>query len=122
MSRLFTASSKTKPQTKTLVIKTLKQAEVFSDTLMLHACFQVLVDFVEGNHLFDKSSLIEPKWREVYRLYTYWKSERPRWVHEESVAREYNDRLEAAEIEERRKEKDQEMLARLIKIRTELTI
>lgn len=53
------------------------------DAVLLHACFQILVDFIEKerpqrivdyNH--DRKHRME--WKELQTLYRYWKKERPK--------------------------------------------
>jgi hypothetical protein len=67
---------------KTLKIQTLDKAWHDRDELLLHAAFQVLVDFVENEHpdrIIDWKSdaLYKKAWKEITSLYTWWKETRP---------------------------------------------
>lgn len=66
-----------------LVITTLKPRQwCDKDTVLLHAAFQILVDFVEkedpyeiADWNYDEES--KKAWKEIIALYKWWKEERP---------------------------------------------
>ena len=67
---------------KTLRIHTLSRGWHDRDELLLHASFEVLVDFVEREHpetITDWNATKDHKqaWREISSLYKWWKETRP---------------------------------------------
>ena len=71
---------------KYLKIKSLKSGEyVDADELILHACLQVLCDFVEDERAANTDWEAHPTsrriWRDAERLYNWWKHERPQRAH-----------------------------------------
>lgn len=69
----------------TLVIRSLKPGGRWcdKDRVMLCACFQLLVDFIEKEKPqtivdYDRDAAHRRQWRELRALYRYWKVERPR--------------------------------------------
>jgi len=110
---------------KTLVIRSLHEGPTFSDTLLLHACFQVLTDYVRDcgeSNLQDKAdNSRDIALRELKELYDYWTQLRPLLISKEELAHEYEDRLEVAELREQRKSQDKMHLTRLIELRQFMT-
>ena len=68
---------------KYLKIHTLDRGKWYDkDTILLHAAFQLLVDFVEQEEPeqvcdWQYDELHRDAWREITQLYTWWKQERP---------------------------------------------
>ncbi|MBI4670939.1 MAG: hypothetical protein HY741_04620 [Chloroflexi bacterium] len=67
---------------KLLKIQTLDKGWHDRDEILLHACFQVLVDFVEQekpDQILDWSHSDESRrvWKEIMSLYRWWKEKRP---------------------------------------------
>ena len=67
---------------KTLKIQTLEKGWCDKDYVLLHAAFQLLVDFVEQEHpdkIVDWTWNAEYRraWKEITSLYRWWKKERP---------------------------------------------
>jgi hypothetical protein len=126
-------------------VKTLGPTWVDRDELLLHACFQILVDFVEGEKLrsdklgWGKKERVE---EEIEDLYHWWKKRRPgrvdplselpdRDIDLEDILRlpdpnNPDDLLLEGAIQESRRlrdewhAEDQHMLKRLIEVRPEL--
>lgn len=106
----------------TLNIDTLHSGPAFHDTILLHACFQVLVNFVDEVGGVAALKLSDNPARDAIRkLHTYWTEVRPRMIHKEQEAREYSDRGDLAAREATRKQSDDECLAYLIELRPFLT-
>lgn len=110
---------------KTLVIRSLHEGLAFSDTLVLHACFQILTDFVRNigkENLKDKLNVDrDTGLRGIRELYDYWTVDRPLLVSKEELARDYNDRLEAVELWEQRVSTDKDRLMQLVELRQYMT-
>ena len=75
----------------TLILKDLKKNSEWCDKdhVLLYACFQVLVDFLEKEKpqtIVDYKHDREQKrqWKELQALYRYWKVERPKLEREEN--------------------------------------
>jgi hypothetical protein len=67
---------------KTLTIQTLARGWHDKDEVLLHAAFQVLVNFVETERPdkvvdWNATEIHKQAWREVKRLYEWWKKTRP---------------------------------------------
>ena len=65
-----------------LKIHTLKKGWCDKDEILLHAAFQLLVDFVEqekpGQIIdWEADELHKKAWKEIMSLYRWWKKERP---------------------------------------------
>ncbi len=81
------------------------------DIVMLHACFQLLTDFVEKEDINDlqtnwnQDDLHKHVKKEIDELYSWWK------------IRVTNDSVEPITLNKVQYEEDNEMLIRLIKIR-----
>ena len=65
-----------------LKINTLKDRWHDKDEVLLHAAFQLLVDFMEQEHPeqitdWNASEFYKQAWREIKGLYTWWKKKRP---------------------------------------------
>jgi len=96
-----------------LNISTLTDEWSDNDIVMLHACFQLLVDCIENEQLLnghidwtnDKLHLKAKK--EIQELYAWWK---------ERTKKELDDEIDPIWTEQQH-EQDTEMLIRLIKIR-----
>lgn len=73
-------------------VKTLPSTWCDRDDLLLHATFQILVDFIENEHEI-KSIWYEDKyctsrasdWIELYGLYSWWKYDYPNPLHEKTL-------------------------------------
>lgn len=68
---------------KILKIKTLKKGWCDRDHVLLHAAFQVLVDFIEGEKPgqivdWNHDTVHRKAWKEITDLYRWWKKERPK--------------------------------------------
>ena len=68
---------------KILKIKTLSKEWADRDRILLHAAFQVLVDFIEKEKPekiieYDSDQQHRKTWKELTRLYRWWKKERPK--------------------------------------------
>jgi len=98
-----------------LKISTLTGDWCDNDIVLLHACFQLLADCIEKEHLFmghvDWTLTEESKAtkREIEELYEWWKKRRNLQVTDGW-----------SELEKTQYDKDTEMLIRLIKIRQHL--
>jgi hypothetical protein len=107
------------------------------DFRMIHACFQLLVEYVE----FEKPDKWwgwtdeEPVWVEIKDLYDWWKNRRPKRrspiddiyksgppiADATGVCMSYEDALKKSmDLEKEWDREDNEMLARLVKIREDL--
>lgn len=100
-----------------LEIKTLSEGWIDPDLLMLHACFQILTDFLEKEKPFDLISWNHDEEHkeaknEIIFLNDWWQK---RKVLEEDLAT-LNNRFASQNLE------DTEMLIRLMKIRTFLWV
>ncbi|HKZ86717.1 MAG TPA: hypothetical protein VJ793_24060 [Anaerolineae bacterium] len=66
---------------KYLKIHTLDKGWHDKDEILLHAAFQLLVDFVENEHLewfdWDAGESHRRAWEEIKSLYKWWKKTRP---------------------------------------------
>ncbi len=67
---------------KKLTIRTLNKGWHDRDEMLLHASFQILIDFVDKEHpgdIIDWSATRKHKkvWKEICRLYKWWKKDRP---------------------------------------------
>jgi hypothetical protein len=68
---------------KYLKIHTLDRGQWYDrDTILLHAAFQILADFMEGERPgeiinWESDPLHSNAWRELTQLYRWWKEERP---------------------------------------------
>jgi hypothetical protein len=97
-----------------LNISTLTDGWCESDTVMLHACFQLLVDCIEKEQLLNGHvdwTNDEPHFKakkEIQELYAWWK---------ERTKKEQNDEIDPIWTEKQH-EQDTEMLIRLVKIRS----
>ncbi len=65
-----------------LKIHTLKSGWCDRDEILLHADFQILVDFVEREHPatvadWNHDAIHRRAWREISSLYRWWKKQRP---------------------------------------------
>ena len=64
-----------------LKIETLDKGWCDRDQVLLHAAFQILVDFIEKEHPesidWNSNGLHRRGWREMKRLYRWWKETRP---------------------------------------------
>lgn len=110
-------------------VTTLPPTWMDRDTVMLHACFQILTDFVDREHPFDHFDTIRSTnrtdWEEVLRLYAWWTVERPcrpasygDVTNEDLIAAFLEGRvLKGTEIKKQYNDEDQEMLVRLILVR-----
>ena len=104
-------------------ISTLPPTWQDRDTVLLHAAFQILTDFVDREQPFDWFDVMASNdreyWEEVLRLYAWWTVERP--AREDPFAGDgklTRAKLKAAgEAEDRQEDEDQEMLIRLIRVR-----
>lgn len=90
----------------TLKIGSLDGGWVDKDIVMLHACFQLLIDYIEKEEKtvptdWDQSPEFQAAKTEIHFLYEWWKN-RPQ---------------ETNELDRRQFEIDSEMLIRLIKVR-----
>jgi hypothetical protein len=100
-----------------LKIKTLSEGWIDPDLLMLHACFQVLTDFLEKENPFrliswdNDEEHIQAK-NEIIILHEWWQK---RKILEEDLPT-LNNRFAPQNIE------DTEMLIRLMKVRTFLWV
>lgn len=100
-----------------LHIKTLSEGWIDPDLLMLHACFQVLSDFLEKENPFgliswDHDEEHKEVKTEIIFLYDWWQK---RKILEEDLTI-LNNRLAPQNLE------DTEMLIRLMKVRTFLWV
>lgn len=70
-----------KAQSTVLKIHTLKKGWHDKDEILLHAAFQLLVDFVEKEQPeridWDANKMHRQAWREIRSLYKWWKEKRP---------------------------------------------
>ncbi|OGQ68637.1 MAG: hypothetical protein A2W73_09440 [Deltaproteobacteria bacterium RIFCSPLOWO2_12_55_13] len=70
-----------KAQAITLKIHTLKKGWHDKDEILLHAAFQLLVDFIEKEHPerigWNANKIHRDAWREIKSLYKWWKKTRP---------------------------------------------
>ena len=70
-----------KAQATALTIRTLKKGWHDKDEILLHAAFQLLVDFIEKEHPeridWNAQKKHKQAWREIKSLYRWWKIERP---------------------------------------------
>ena len=68
-------------QRKVLKIHTLDNGWHDKDEILLHAAFQLLVDFIEKEHPerinWNADELHKQAWRELKNLYGWWKEKRP---------------------------------------------
>jgi hypothetical protein len=67
---------------KYLKIKTLEKDWCDKDYILLHAAFQILIDFIEQEkpgetHDWSVDKLHKKTWQEIESLYIWWKTERP---------------------------------------------
>ncbi len=104
---------------KKLKIKSLKHwAWADKDTVILHACFQLLTDFVEKENIdmhpyqWTHNEIVRKRRAEIDDLYKWWKS----YVHKDKKGK--IDYLKGSE----QYESENEMLMRLIKIRQYLWV
>jgi len=69
-----------KAQAITLKIHTLKKGWHDKDEILLHAAFQLLVDFIEKERPeridWNAGKMHKQAWKEIKSLYRWWKSER----------------------------------------------
>ena len=90
-----------------LKIESLPSSKIWydRDTIMLHACFQILKDCVEKEHVDTHCNYESHKdfVDEVRFLYKWW-----------------NERIEDTDYDDAQMKEDDEMLMRLMKIRTSL--
>lgn len=95
---------------KILTINSLPEDWIDRDCIMLHSCFQVLVDYVEQEPLdsvdWEYTQEQHNAYREIRDLYDWWKTRRPL-----RIEKSYDDML-ANDCD------DQSKLERLIAIRT----
>ena len=70
-----------KAQATALKIHTLKKGWHDKDEILLHAPFQLLVDFIEEEHPkridWNAEKMHRQAWREIKSLYKWWKKTRP---------------------------------------------
>src|SRR3989338_10752837 len=70
-----------KAQATALKIDTLKKGWHDKDEILLHAAFQLLVDFIEKEHPerigWSADKMHRQVWREIKSLYKWWKKTRP---------------------------------------------
>jgi len=71
-----------KTQSLPLLIRTLKAGWHDKDTVILHAVFQLLVDFVEQEQPdkyidWNHDSTLKQAWKEIRSLYRWWTTTRP---------------------------------------------
>jgi hypothetical protein len=70
-----------KAQATALKINTLKKGWHDKDEILLHAAFQLLVDFVEKEHPeridWNTNKMHKEAWREIKSLCKWWKEKRP---------------------------------------------
>jgi hypothetical protein len=70
-----------KAQVTGLKIHTLKKGWHDKDEILLHATFQLLVDFMEKEHPeridWNANKIHRDAWREIKSLYKWWKEKRP---------------------------------------------
>jgi hypothetical protein len=95
-----------------LRIKSLDEEWCDKDRVMLHACFQLLIDCIEEEKLYDFTDFdnnVESKKvkKEIDELYHWWKTR----VSAEKDKQNYENDTEE------QYEKDTEMLIRLVKVR-----
>jgi hypothetical protein len=95
-----------------LKIETLGSDWCDKDTVMLHACFQLLTDCIQKEKLFemtdfDHSEHFQQVKKEIDELNTWW---------QDRVQMEQDNRFDPA-LEKDQYAKDTEMLVRLVKIR-----
>lgn len=68
-------------QATALKIHTLKKGWHDKDEILLHAAFQLLVDFIEQEHPerigWNANRMHRDAWREIKSLYKWWKKTRP---------------------------------------------
>ena len=114
-----------------LTISTLKAGEwCDKDAVLLHAAFQLLVDFVEkegAGEVIDWSWAEDSKkaWDEISSLYKWWKEERPARkdpledIELDKATKEEFDKVckESTELEIKWDKEDNDNLHRLINIR-----
>ena len=122
------------PKHYKLEIATLNTAWHDKDTVLLHACFQILVDFIEKEKPGDWSHNVEHRkiWKELQSLYTWWKEKRPsrRDIHWEKYMEIFGDTgikdrqnqlstllTKSAKLEAKWEAEDQKNLHRLIEAR-----
>jgi hypothetical protein len=77
----------------TLILKDLKKNSEWcdKDRVLLYACFQILVDFIEKER---PQTIVDYKhdpehrrqWKELQAIYRYWKKDRPRLERESDKA------------------------------------
>jgi hypothetical protein len=99
---------------RSLPIETLEEGWCDKDVLMLHAAFQILVDFVEVEHpempsTWDFTEEQTHAWKEIQDLYKWWKEERGSRDMNESLERELEWQME-----------DQQNFHRLVDVRLHL--
>ena len=77
----------------TLILKDLKKNSEWcdKDRVLLYACFQILVDFIEKEKpqtIVDYKHDLEHRrqWKELQAIYRYWKKDRPRLERESDKA------------------------------------
>jgi len=90
-----------------------------SSTLMLHACFSLLEDYVEkelgGISNLEEKMVDDKIFREVYEIYSYWKSRGNPLLKYDLI-----DSIKDEEQKDELNDKEQEMLLRLVSIREDL--
>lgn len=107
-----------------IYISTLTPTWHDRDEVLLHAAFQILVDFVDREKPFDRFNVPESPskahWGEILRLYAWWTVERPARKNpfDQPGLKWTRAQLKVAErIEQQDGDEDQEMLVRLVLVR-----
>ncbi len=96
----------------TLNIKTLSGAYCDKDIILLHACFQLLTDFVEGEEAFTNH--VDWEFNEAYKKA---KDELEQLYHWWATRKTLDDLNGINDFEKSQYEEDNEMLIRLVKVR-----
>lgn len=112
------------PRHRYNIVRTgLKPGYYDSDTRMIHACFQLLVDFVEkecaGESIdWEWNESHSAAWKEIQSLYNWWKNERPTRDEKDPYVAGNDESVRASiAFDDANEKEDQENLHRLINVR-----